>query len=263
MAKRDFRIAESMETMETIGANAVTTEDLLAIILNSRDKAARLLHQEKTLFVTQLDGIHCLARNQDFDALKYLGGLSKAEAARILAAIELGKRIANASALDTDHITSPGSAAQLLMDRLRNETHEKFVVVLLNTKNRVIRVKQIAEGSLTSAVVHPREVFASAVNAHAACILVAHNHPSGDPYPSTEDRNLTIALSQCGGPQPDYGVGRGWEHFRHPPVGSRSNRGRKILQLQREGVTLTQKPAQRHWLIFIILFSEKERFYYG
>ena len=197
MAK-DFRIAESMETMESIGANAVTTEDLLAIILNSREKAARLLHQEKTLFVTQLDGIHCLARNQDFDALKYLGGLSKAEAARILAAIELGKRIANASALDTDHITSPGSAAQLLMDRLRNETHEKFVVLLLNTKNRVIRVKQIAEGSLTSAVVHPREVFASAVNAHAACILVAHNHPSGDPYPSTEDRNLTKALEEAG-----------------------------------------------------------------
>ena len=202
MAK-DFRIAESMETMETIGANAVTTEDLLAIILNSREKAARLLHQEKTLFVTQLDGIHCLARNQDFDALKYLGGLSKAEAARILAAIELGKRIANASALDTDHITSPGSAAQLLMDRLRNETHEKFIVVLLNTKNRVIRIKQIAEGSLTSAVVHPREVFAPAVTAHAACILVAHNHPGNfgelcDPYPSPQDRSLTTALEEAG-----------------------------------------------------------------
>ena len=193
MAK-DFRIAESMETMESIGANAVTTEDLLAIILNSREKAARLLHQEKTLFVSQLDGIHCLARNQDFDALKYLGGLSKAEAARILAAIELGKRIANASALETDHITSPGSAAQLLMDRLRNETHEKFIVVLLNTKNRVIRIKQIAEGSLTSAVVHPREVFAPAV---------AHNHPGNfgelcDPYPSPQDRSLTTALEEAG-----------------------------------------------------------------
>ena len=70
--------------------------------------------------------------------------------------------------------------------------------MLLNTKNRVIRIKQIAEGSLTSAVVHPREVFASAVTAHAACILAAHNHPSGDPYPSTEDRNLTKALEEAG-----------------------------------------------------------------
>ena len=197
MAK-DFRIAESMETMENSGAASITTEDLLAIILNSREKAARLLHQEKTLFVGQIDGLHCLARNQDFDALKYLGGLSNAEAARILAAIELGKRIANASALETDHITSPGTAAQLLMSRMRNETHEKFVVMLLNTKNRVIRIRQIAEGSLTSAVVHPREVFAPAVTAHAACILVAHNHPSGDPYPSTEDRNLTKALEEAG-----------------------------------------------------------------
>ena len=203
MAK-DFRIAESMETMENRGAASITTEDLLAIILNSREKAARLLHQEKTLFESrQLDGIHCLARNQDFDALKYLGGLSKAETARILAAIELGKRIASMSALDAEHITSPGDAAKLLMSRLRYETHEKFVVMLLNTKNRVIRLKQIAEGSLTSAVVHPREVFAPAVTAHAACILVAHNHPGNfgelcDPYPSPQDRSLTTALEEAG-----------------------------------------------------------------
>jgi DNA repair protein RadC len=84
------------------------------------------------------------------------------------------------------------------MGRLRNETHEKFVVLLLNTKNRIIKTEQIAEGSLTSAVVHPREVFAPAVVAHAACILVAHNHPSGDPYPSAEDRSLTHALEEAG-----------------------------------------------------------------
>lgn len=71
-------------------------------------------------------------------------------------------------------------------------------MILLNTKNRVIRCQQIAEGSLTSAVVHPREVYAPAVAAHAASILVAHNHPSGDPYPSSEDRNLTLSLSKAG-----------------------------------------------------------------
>ena len=84
------------------------------------------------------------------------------------------------------------------MGRMRNDSHEKFAVVLLNTKNRVIRVQQIAEGSLTSAVVHPREVYAPAIVNHAACIIVAHNHPSGDPYPSTEDRNLTTALEKAG-----------------------------------------------------------------
>ena len=116
----------------------------------------------------------------------------------LLAAIDIGKRIAYASTSDMEHITSPGDAAQYLMGKMRNLTHECFVVVLLNTKNRVIRVKQIAEGSLTSAVVHPREVFAPAVTAHSGSILVAHNHPSGDPYPSTEDRNLTRALEDAG-----------------------------------------------------------------
>ena len=72
------------------------------------------------------------------------------------------------------------------------------MVMALNTKNRIIGVKQIAQGSLTSAVVHPREVYQYAVVNHAACILVAHNHPSGDPYPSTQDRELTKALEEAG-----------------------------------------------------------------
>lgn len=112
--------------------------------------------------------------------------------------MELGKRITQSGTMNAEHITSPGDAAKYLMGRLRFETHEKFVVVLLNTKNRVVETVQIAEGSLSSAVVHPREIYAPAVVNHAACILVAHNHPSGDPYPSTEDRKLTSALKDAG-----------------------------------------------------------------
>lgn len=196
MAK-DYRINESIEHMQTYGGQSIPTADILAVILGNREKAEKLLHQEETLFTGQQDGLKSIA-GQDFDSLKFFGGLTTAEAARILAAMELGKRIANASTSELEHITSPGDAAQYLMSRLRYETHEKFVVMLLNTKNRVISVKQIAEGSLTSAVVHPRETFAAAVTAHAACILVGHNHPSGDPYPSTEDRNLTRALEEAG-----------------------------------------------------------------
>ncbi len=195
--KSDFRVCEVMETMENFGASGVTTEDLLTVILNSRDKAVRLLHQEETMFTGQKDGLGCIA-GEDFDGLKFRGGLTKAEAVRIFAAIELGKRIANSTGKEAVHITSPGDAANYLMNKLRHETHEKFFVVLLNTKNRVIRVKQIAEGSLSSAVVHPREVFSVAVNAHAASILVSHNHPSGDPYPSQEDRKLTHVLEEAG-----------------------------------------------------------------
>ena len=194
----DFRICESMETMETMGASAVTTEDLLAIILGNREKAHKLLHQDEILFTGVKDGLSCIA-GEDYDGLKYRGGLSKTEAARIVASIELGKRIAYASASDMEHITSPSDAAKYLMPRLRYETHERFYVLLLNTKNRIIRVKQISEGSLSSSVVHPREVFNACVTSHAACFIASHSHPSGtDPYPSTEDRNLTRALEDAG-----------------------------------------------------------------
>ncbi len=194
---KDYRIAESMEHLQNYGPNGITTFELLSIILGNSEKAKKLLHQDETLFSPTLDGLKCIA-SQDFDGLKFLGNLTKTDACKVLAALELGRRVVYASATDREHISSPGDGAQYLMDRLRYETHEKFVVILLNTKNRIIKTEQIAEGSLTSAVVHPREVFAPAVTAHAACILVAHNHPSGDPYPSTEDRNLTRALEEAG-----------------------------------------------------------------
>ncbi len=95
-------------------------------------------------------------------------------------------------------LSRPADAAHVLKGRLRHETHERFLVVLLNTKNRINKIEQISEGSLTSAVVHPREVFAPAIVTHAAAILVAHNHPSGDSYPSIDDRNLTAVLSKAG-----------------------------------------------------------------
>ena len=193
--RKDFRIAESIETLQNQGPATITTEDLLAIIIGNREKAGKLLHQDETLFSGQKDGLSIIA-GEDFDGLKYRAGLSQVEATRIMAAIEIGKRIAYASAMECQHITSPRDAAQYFMKILRHETHEKFYVMLLNTKNRIIRVKQISEGSLTSSVVHPRSVFSVAITSNSAAILVAHNHPSGNPYPSTEDRNLTRALEE-------------------------------------------------------------------
>ena len=195
--KKDFRICESMETMETMGASAVTTEDLLTIILGNREKAAKLLHQEETLFTGVKDGLSCIAE-EDYDGLKYRGDLTKSEAARILASIELGKRIAHMPDTDCTHITSPSDAAKYMMSRLRYETHEKFYVMMLNTKNRVIRVKQISEGSLSSAIVSPQCVYSAAVTAHSSAIIVFHNHPSKITNKSYEDLNLTNALVAAG-----------------------------------------------------------------
>ena len=216
--KKDFRISESMETMEAMGASAVTTEDLLAILLGNREKAAKLLHQQETLFSGVKDGLSCIA-SEDYDGLRYLGGLTQTEASRLFCAIELGKRIAHAPSKETAHITSPSDAASYLMKNLRYETHEKFYVMMLNTKNRVIRIKQISEGSLTSSIVHPREVLSSIITAHSASFIVFHNHPSNDnnPHPSTEDKNLTKSLSDAsdiiGVPMLDHVIISGSNYF--------------------------------------------------
>ncbi len=125
-------------------------------------------------------------------------GVNKLHAVSLLAAVELAKRI-NTPTYDTcRHIVSPADAADYFMNRLRYENHEKFLIMLLNTKNRIIKIEQVAEGSLTSSVVHPREIFAFAVIHHAVCFIVSHNHPSGEPSPSSEDRNLTQKLEEVG-----------------------------------------------------------------
>ena len=197
--KKDFRISESMETLQNQGPATITTEDLLTIIIGSREKAAKLLHQDATLFTGQKDGLTVIAE-ENYDGLKYRAGLSQTEAARILASIELGKRIAHASAMDMAHITSPGDAASYLMKNLRYETNEHFYVMMLNCKNRIIRVKQISEGSATSSVVSIPRVFEAAITAKCNSIIVGHNHPSlVDPItPSAEDKALTSALEAAG-----------------------------------------------------------------
>lgn len=189
------------ETIEKWGVERVSDEELLSVLVG-RDKAAKLLRNQDNNLFTCNQGLRCLA-TQDAFGYRYSAGLTRLESIRLEVAVEIGRRLSIASATAADHIASPSDGARFLMPILRNESHEKFIVLLLNTKNRIIKTVQISEGSLTSAVVHPREVFAPAVTAHAACILVGHNHPgntgeSCDPYPSEEDRKLTQALAEAG-----------------------------------------------------------------
>ena len=111
--RKDFRIAESIETLQNQGPATITTEDLLAIIIGNREKAGKLLHQDETLFSGQKDGLSIIA-GEDYDGLKYRAGLSQVEATRIMAAIEIGKRIAYASAMECQHITSPVGRRKIL-----------------------------------------------------------------------------------------------------------------------------------------------------
>lgn len=185
------------EKMLEHGAEVLSNAELLAILINTGTKEKSALDIARDL--TSEEGLlNNLGLKRSPQELAKIKGLGPAKAVKIIAALELGKRAAYANSLAKAGIGSPEDGAMLLMPRLRYENNEHFLAVLLNSKNKVINIEQISEGSLTASVVHPREVFAAAVVNHAAALLVAHNHPSGDPTPSREDRNLTDVLSKAG-----------------------------------------------------------------
>lgn len=117
--------------------------------------------------------------------------------ARLSAAFELGRRAERARRRDDAPIDGPERAARWLAPHLRGERQECFVVLLLDGRHRPRRCETVARGTLTASLVHPREVFAPALREGAAAILVAHNHPSGDPGPSTEDQAVTRRLGRA------------------------------------------------------------------
>jgi DNA repair protein RadC len=185
------------EKMANKGATALTDAELVAILLRTgtAEKSALDIASE----LTADGGLYKrLASITRLNELMNIKGLGQAKAATVLAALEIGRRIASAKPVEKIHLSCPQDVAEFLMPRLRYAVKEQFIVILLNGKNKVVGTEVISEGSLSSSVVHPREVYASALLHHAAAIMVAHNHPSGDPKPSDEDREITSLLAQSG-----------------------------------------------------------------
>lgn len=185
------------EKMAANGAAVLTDAELIAILLRTgtAEKSAIDIASEMTAdggLYKRLAGITRL------NELTNIKGLGQAKAATVLAALEIGRRIASAKPIEKIHLSCPQDVADFLMPRLRYAAKEQFVVILLNNKNKVIGTEVVSEGSLSSSVVHPREVFAPAILHHAAAIMVAHNHPSGDPKPSIEDEEVTRLLLRSG-----------------------------------------------------------------
>ena len=185
------------EKMAANGAAVLTDAELIAILLRTgtAEKSAIDIASELTAdggLYKRLAGITRL------NELTNIKGLGQAKAATVLAALEIGRRIASANPLEKIHLSCPQDVADFLMPRLRYAAKEQFVVILLNSKNKVIGTEVVSEGSLSSSIVHPREVYAPAMLHHAAAIMVAHNHPSGDPKPSFEDEEVTRMLSRSG-----------------------------------------------------------------
>jgi DNA repair protein RadC len=186
------------EKMLTKGAQALSNADLLAILLRTGTKndsvlrvAERLLKKYEDMGIAALSGLG----PQEISKIK---GIGPAKAVTVAAAIELGKRLNGGISAERVIIRSPQDAANLLMARLRYETREHFIVLLLSTKSHVLATPTISIGSLNASIVHPRELFREVINHSAASIILAHNHPSGDPTPSSEDIGLTRKLVDAG-----------------------------------------------------------------
>lgn len=185
------------EKMAAYGASVLSDAELIAVLLRTgtQEKSALQLAEELTVH----GGLYRkLAGISQLEELTKIKGLGLAKASTILAAVEIGRRLASAKPLERACFTCPQDGADFLMPRLRFTTKEQFLVILLNSKNRVIGTEVVSEGSLTGAVVHPREVFQPAILQHAAALVVAHNHPSGDPAPSREDKEITRMLVAAG-----------------------------------------------------------------
>ena len=178
------------------GAAALSTAELLAIILRVGGRGENAIRMAERL-LAQFDGVAGLAQ-ADFDELCQQHGIGEAKAAQIKAALELGKRLVAALPQDRTQVRSPADVANLLMLEMGLLEQEHLRVVLLDTKNHIMRVANIYEGSLNTAVVRVGEVFRPAIRANCASVIIVHNHPSGDPTPSPEDVRVTELIVEAG-----------------------------------------------------------------
>lgn len=162
-----------------LGTNHLSNQEILAILLGSGSKAESVMTLANRVLM-HFEGLKLL-QDATIEELTAIKGIGRAKGVQILAAIELGKRMSQYKPDEYYVIRSPDDGANYVMEEMRVLKQEHFVVLFLDTKNRVIHRQTIFVGSLNASIVHPREVFREAVKRSAASIIVAHNHPSGDP----------------------------------------------------------------------------------
>jgi DNA repair protein RadC len=189
-------IEHPRERLLAYGAESLSTQELLSLLVADTDgqparseHADRLLSGFGTLRALGLASAHELERKH---------GLGSTTALRLTAALALGRRLQSERVPRGRLLKESGEIFRCFHARLRDLRKERFIAVLLDAKNRVIREDQVSEGILTASLVHPREVFAPAMREAAAGLVLVHNHPSGDPEPSPEDHEVTHRLCAVG-----------------------------------------------------------------
>ena len=178
------------------GPEVLTEAELLAILIGSGSGKVTAVDIAKTLFVEHRT-LRSLAGLSVGD-LKQFRGIGDARAVSIAAAFELARRLQSSPDVERRIIRSPSDIAEEFIPALRDLQQEVFIVVLLNSANKIIKEITITKGLLNSSLTHPREVFRHAIVEHAASVILMHNHPSGNPEPSQEDISTTKQIVEAG-----------------------------------------------------------------
>lgn len=194
---RDVHIADRpRERLIKQGAVSLSNQELIAILLRTGTREESVLHLANRV-LKQFEHLHEL-KHAAIEEMTAINGIGEAKAVQLLAAIELGRRLASKQTDERFTIRSPKDAATYLMDDMTSLKQEHFVCLFLNIKNQVMHRQTIFVGSLNASIVHPREIFREAVRRSTASIVCAHNHPSGNPAPSPEDIDVTKRLMEAG-----------------------------------------------------------------
>jgi DNA repair protein RadC len=184
------------ERLKERGAAALADAELIAILLRTGMKGTSAVQLAQQLLLTFLS-LDELAR-APVEAIAKIKGVGETKAIQLKAAFELARRLSDSSRKEQKTISSPQEAAAALREDMRLLDREEFHVLLLNTKNGLIKKCPVSRGSLNASIVEPREVFKDAIAASAASMILVHNHPSGDPTPSAEDITVTKRLVKAG-----------------------------------------------------------------
>jgi DNA repair protein RadC len=185
------------ERLEHHGAGVLRTAELLAILLRTGTKGQSAVQMAERLLQVAGNSLDELAKTP-LESLAKQKGVGKAKAIQLKAAFELARRLRQEERGQSPVIDVPAKAANEVREEFRGLDRESFRVLLLNTKHQLLRLVEVSLGSLNASIVEPREVFKAAILASAAGVILAHNHPSGDPTPSSEDVAITKRLVKAG-----------------------------------------------------------------
>ena len=184
------------ERLAAFGPKSLSNTELLAILLGGGFQNVSAINLAQMLLNSSTSLLDLAGK--ELDELTQHKGIGEAKACTLMAAFEIGRRIASENPEQAETISSPESAAARLMPRYGNLKQEHVGILALDTKNKVIKEAIITIGTLNGSMIHPREVFRPAIQANASSILLFHNHPSGDPTPSEKDIEVTQRLFDAG-----------------------------------------------------------------